>query len=217
MPSPTKARVLPYLVAREQLADDLGDAELFGGGVRGCFAVTGEHDDALHAALAQILHGGGRAGLGTVGDLDAAEIAPLARDVHERARAEDALGLQAERLHEPLIADGNTLAAHNRNDALARSLSSVRGGVLRGDRPGGGLDALAHRVIGKALRRGGDAQQFLRGDLRLRVHLNHLEHAARERAGLVKHDTVGLREQLEIAAALDEDAAAACAADAGEE
>ena len=81
----------------------------------------------------------------------------------------------------------------------------------------GGLNALADGMIGKALRRSGDAQQLAGGDLGLRMDAHDLEDAARERAGFIEDDAVGLREQLEIAAALDEDAAAARTADAGEE
>ena len=83
---------------------------------------------------------------------------------------------------------------------------------------GRAAQALADRVIGEPFRRCRKLQQRLLGQLRLRgMHRRDGERAARERAGLVKDDTVGLGQHLQIAGALDEDAAGGRAADTAEE
>ena len=101
---------------------------------------------------------------------------------------------------------------------MTGELFGVRGDQVGRQLTGRAAQALADRMVGELLRRCRKLQQRLLGQLRLcGVHRRDGERAARERAGLVKDDTVGLCQHLQIAGALDEDAAGGRAADTAEE
>ena len=195
----------------------LRDAQLLRHGIGRALAVAGEHDDA-HAVRPQAGHRLARAGLRLVGDDDVAEIRTVGRDVDDRADLIDCGHRQAKGIHQLRVAGGNGPAADLRGHAVTGKLLGVRGDELRRQLPGCAAQALADRVIRELLRRRRKLQQRLLGQLRLRgMHRRDGERAARERAGLVKDDTVGPGQHLQIAGALDEDAAGGRAADAAEE
>ena len=195
----------------------LRDAQLLRHGVGRALPVAGEHDDA-HAVRPQAGHRLARAGLRLVGDDDVAEIRAVGRDVDDRTGLIDRGHGQAEGVHQLRVAGGNRPAADLRGHAVTGELFGVRRDQVGRKLSGRAAQALADWVIGKLLRRRRKLQQRLIGQLRLRgMHRRDGERAARERAGLVKDDTVGLGQHLQIARTLDEDTAGGRAADAAEE
>ena len=195
----------------------LRDAQLLRHSVSRALAVAGEHDDA-HAVRPQTGHRLTRAGLRLVGDDDVAEIHAVGRDVDDRAGLIDRGHGQAERIHQLRVAGSDGPAADLRGHAVTGELLGVRRNKVCRQLTGRAAQTLADRVIGEPFRRRRKLQQRLLGQLRLcGVHRRDGERAARERAGLVKDDTVGLGQHLQIAGALDEDAAGGRAADTAEE
>ena len=99
--------------------------------------------------------------------------------------------------------------------AAAALFNACHAGAVERD-AAGLLQALADRVRGRAL---GERRVFKQLVVlhRAVVHARDLEHALRERAGLVEDDDLGLGQGLEIVRALDEDALVSCAAETREE
>ena len=89
--------------------------------------------------------------------------------------------------------------------AAAALFDACHAGAVERD-AAGLLQALADRVRGRALGKRRVFKQLVVLH-RAVVHARDLEHALRERAGLVEDDDLGLGQGLEIVRALDEDAA----------
>ena len=195
----------------------LRDAQLLRDGIRRALAVAGEHDDT-HAVRPQTGHRLTRAVLRLVGDDDVAEIRAVGRDVDDRAGLIDRRHRQAEGIHQLRVAGGNGLAADLRGHTVTGKLLGIRRNKVGRQLPGRAAQTLADRVIGEPFRRRRELQQRLLGQLRLRgMHRRDRERTARERAGLIKNDTVGLCQHLQIARALNENTAGGRAADTAEE
>ena len=129
----------------------------------------------------------------------------------------DAVGL-----HELRVADEDAATREGRDETLARDIDRVRneGSVnfrarhLRRVRV---ADRLRDRVGAHALGEGGHAEKLGLFDARSRQDLGHLEVAFGQGTGLIRHDGMEVREQLEVVRALHEHAVRAGRADAAEE
>ena len=194
----------------------LRDAELLRHGIGRALAVAGEHDDA-HTVCTQAGDRLARAALRLVGDDDIAEIRTVRRDMDDRTALIDRGRGQTEGSHQLRVAGGDGAAADLCGHTVTGELLGVRRDQRLRKLPGCAAQALADGVVGKLLGRRCKLQQRLLGQLRLRgAHRRDGKCAARERAGLVKDDAVRFGQHLEIARALDEDAACRRAADTAE-
>ena len=123
---------------------------------------------------------------------------------------------RADAVHQLSVARADQPAVHARLHALAGDLRHVAHAPAVQVAAAGRLQGAGDRMVGQELGQGGHLQQILRRHL-IGVDGRHVKAAVRERARLVKDHDARLGQGLQVIAALDEDAAPGCAADAAEE
>ena len=207
---------LGHLVAGQQLAADLVHTQLRRHFIGHPLGVAGQHDGLFHAGALQ--GGDGRLGVGLyhVGDNDVSGVLAVHGHVDDGAYAVALVEGDAQPGHQLAVAGGHLMAVHYGLDAVAADLLDIRDPVTVDGSAIRLLQALADGVGGGALGQGGVFQQLVLVHLVV-VDGGDLEHALGQGAGLVKDHTFGVGQLLQIVGALDEDALAAGAADAGEE
>ena len=155
-------------------------------------------------------------GLDDVGNDDMTGIAAVYRHVNDGADVMTGNEVDAEPLHQLVIACGNFYTVHLGNHTVAADFLNV-GYPAAVDRLAvGTLQAAADGVRGRTLCKGGQFEQFFVLELVV-MDAADLKYALRERAGLVKHNGFDLRQRFQIIGTLDEHTSVACAADTGKE
>ena len=195
---------------------NLVHAQLGGDALGHILRVAGQHDGFGHAGLMQRVDGLLRMGLDNVGDDDVSGVFAVHRHVNDRAHAVTVLIGDPQLVHQLGVARRHSHAVHSRRHAVAADLLDV-GHAAAVDRLAIGL----LQAPADGMRRGALGQRGVLDQLfilqRAVMHAAHLKHAARQRAGLVKHDGPDPRERLKIVRALDQYALPAGAADARKE
>ena len=186
-------------------------------GGRHLLAVAGEHDRAPDAFRMQRVDGGFRVVFHHVGDNDVADVFPVERHVQNGAGKLAVMPWHAGLLHELAVAHAHHVLVHARPHAVAALLSHVgdaRLVYLAGERL---LHGKRDGMVGIRLGVRGDGKHKVGIHVRLRMHGDHVEGAAGERAGLVEHHGLGLRQRFEIVGTFHQNAQLGSAADAAEE
>ena len=146
-----------------------------------------------------------------------AHIDPVHRHVDDGAHmVAGILKGNTELVHELLIARQDGLSVHHRLDSVAGDLLGVGDPGRVGGGLAGRLDGPGDGMVAEPLRQGGQFQQLPLAHL-LGVYGGHLEGAPGEGTRLVKDHNAGLRQSLQVVAALHQNALLAGPADAPEE
>ena len=124
--------------------------------------------------------------------------------------------LDADLLHELVVAGADELPVHPGADAAAGELLHIGDAAGVQGRVIGVPERAGDGVVGVRLRQGGQLQK---PGLRALVGVDgsHVEHALGQGAGLIKNDYLRVGEDLQVVAALDQDALLGSPADAAEE
>ena len=185
-------------------------------GVGDLLHVTGEHNGLLNARMLQVCNGLLGVRLDDIGDDDVAGVLAVERHVDYCADTVAALVGDVQLLHELVVAGGDLNSIYLGDNAVAADLFDIRDAAAVDLLAVGALETLADRMGGGTFGESCVLKQLFLLD-RCVVHGADLEYALGQRAGLVKHNSLDLRQSLKIVGAFDEDTFLARAADAGEE
>ncbi len=205
---------ISHFVGRQQPGMVFVDAQLLCHLLPHLFAVAGEHHGAAHANRLQVAHGLGAVVPHFVLDDDVAGIFPVDGNMDDGADMAAIMPLHPDGIHHFGIADANRHAFHFGANAVSSNLFHVAqlaavGGLVGEGVAKGGSNGMG----GIMLDVGGKMQQMPLVAL-LGMHGSDGELTLRERARLVEHHRVDLRQHIHVVGAFHEDAFTRCASDA---
>ena len=204
------------LTRGQKIGVNLVHTELLRNAVCNLFRIARQHDGFRYARAVECLDSLFGVGLYHVGDHNVPGVLPIDGHVDDRADAVAVDEVNAQLLHELMVACGDRYTVNLRENAPAADLFDIRDAAAVNFFAIRLLQALADGMGRGALGKRRVLQKLLLLQ-RAVVDGADLKDALRQRAGLIKDDGLDLRECLQVIRALDENAFLARPADAREE